>query len=145
MAGVGETLQAENSEQFQIMQQHVETVRSYLDKVKNYLPYLQSENADHESIAQINAHLMSIESMLEDVLNDTRKSEIDKLHTAAKKDLDYHQYLTAYKMYEDGNVRRALAKFKLLAQTTYNQNIKASAEESIQLIEGHDWGENGLA
>lgn len=143
MAG-SQTFQAENSEQFQSMQQHVETVRSYVESAKKYLPYLLAEAHDQETAQQINAHLDAINSLLEECLNDSRQGEIDKLKTAAKNNMDYQQYLSAYKLYETGQVRRALAKFKLLAQTTDDHGIKTTAEQSIQLIEGHDWGENGI-
>ena len=63
--------------------QHIQYLSTPLSQLKSYLPYLTQEDVDSEKLVQIEKHIESVESLLEDIKNDVRAEEFDRIATAS--------------------------------------------------------------
>ena len=135
--------QAEDSDRFRDVDQHVQYLQSPLASLKSYLQYLHQEDVDATKLAQIEQHADAISSLLEEIKNDVRSEEFDKVRTASipdEKGREISQYTSAYDTYQTGDWKRARAKFAVLARTAKDPEVRKNAVKSVQMIDSHDWG-----
>jgi TolA-binding protein len=136
-------LQAENSDRYRDVQQHIDYLSSYIGQIEDYVPYLQQENIDLSHLARISEAVNVIKSSLEAISNDVRNEEA---HLITASDLDsaelqaheIAQYQSALSVYEAGDWKTARAKFNVLAKTARGL-VKANAVQCVSMIDSHDW------
>lgn len=139
--------QAEESDRFRDVDQHVQYLLTPLAQLKTYLPYLTQEDVDSEKLVQIEKHVDSIVSLLEEIKNDVRAEEFDRMATASSnrdevKQHEIQQYASAYNIYQSGDWKKARSRFRILARTAKDIEVRKNAIKSVQMIDGHDWGDN---
>lgn len=138
--------QAEESDRFRDVDQHIQYLETPLSQLKGYLPYLTQHDVDSEKLVQIENNLNAISSLLEEIKNDVRAEEFDRIATASVspdevRQHEIQQYTSAYNVYQAGDWKRARSKFKVLARTAKDLEVRKNAIKSVQMIDEHDWGE----